>query len=185
MKLPENYTGHEVAFLADLGGIEVAPDVHARIVINERTGTIVATSTVRVSQVAISHGSLTITVTSNLAVSQPNSFNESGQTVVTPSMRRWGSSSSSMSCRLPPSAGRPGGDRAWRRTAQVAVVRADPGCGIRPRSLVRGAVRSVAGRNGDVGQRGAEHGIDVPGHRHAIVEPYRFTTLGRSRIFCP
>jgi flagellar P-ring protein precursor FlgI len=83
--LPDNYTGHEVAFLADLGGIEVAPDVHARIVINERTGTIVATSTVRVSQVAISHGSLTITVTSNLEVSQPNSFNESGQTVVTPS----------------------------------------------------------------------------------------------------
>jgi flagellar P-ring protein FlgI len=83
--LPAKYTGHEVAFLADLGAIEVAPDSLARIVINERTGTIVATSTVRVSQVAISHGSLTITVTSNLAVSQPNSFNNSGQTVVTPS----------------------------------------------------------------------------------------------------
>jgi flagellar P-ring protein precursor FlgI len=83
--LPKNYSGHEVAFLADLGVIEVTPDTPARIVINERTGTIVATSTVRLSQVAISHGSLTITVTQNLAVSQPNAFNDSGQTVVTPS----------------------------------------------------------------------------------------------------
>ena len=83
--LPQNYTGHEVAFLADLGGIDVSPDTLARIVINERTGTIVATSTVRVSQVAISHGSLTITVASNLGVSQPNAFNNTGQTVVTPS----------------------------------------------------------------------------------------------------
>jgi flagellar P-ring protein FlgI len=83
--LPARYAGHEVAFLADLGAIEVTPDSLARIVINERTGTIVATSTVRVSQVAISHGSLTITVTSNLAVSQPNAFSNTGETVVTPS----------------------------------------------------------------------------------------------------
>ncbi len=83
--LPEHYAGHEVAFLADLGSIDVAADTPARIVINERTGTIVATSTVRVSQVAISHGSLTITVASNLSVSQPGPFNNTGQTVVTPS----------------------------------------------------------------------------------------------------
>lgn len=85
VKLPAAYTGREVAFLADIGSIDVSPDTLARIVINERTGTIVATSTVRLSQVAISHGSLTITVTSNLSVSQPNSFNNSGQTTVTPS----------------------------------------------------------------------------------------------------
>lgn len=85
VKLPPNYAGREVNFLADLGTIDVVPDSLARIVINERTGTIVATSTVRISQVAISHGSLTITVSSNLAVSQPNSFNNSGQTVVAPS----------------------------------------------------------------------------------------------------
>ncbi len=58
-------------FIADLGLIDVTPDTMARIVINERTGTIVATSTVRISEVAIAHGSLTITVTSNLGVSQP------------------------------------------------------------------------------------------------------------------
>lgn len=85
VKLPESYAGREVAFLADVGQIVVAPDTMARIVINERTGTIVATSTVRLSRVAISHGALTITVASNLGVSQPNSFNNSGQTVVVPS----------------------------------------------------------------------------------------------------
>ena len=80
--LPADYNGHDVAFLARLGEIESVPDTPARIVINERTGTIVATSTVRLSQVAIAHGSLTITITSNMGVSQPNSFGGGGQTQV-------------------------------------------------------------------------------------------------------
>ena len=85
IRLPEDYRGREVSFLADLGEIEVQPDTLARIVINERTGTIVATSTVRLSQVALASGSLTITVSSNLGVSQPNAFSGGGQTVVVPS----------------------------------------------------------------------------------------------------
>lgn len=85
VKLPAGFSGREVSFISELGGIEVSPDTLARIVINERTGTIVATSTVRLSHVAIAHGSLTITVTSNVGVSQPNSFNNSGQTVAVPS----------------------------------------------------------------------------------------------------
>ena len=85
VKVPADYLGHEVAFLADMGTTAVTPDSLARIVINERTGTIVATASVRISQVAISTGSLTITVSSNVGVSQPNSFNNSGQTVVVPS----------------------------------------------------------------------------------------------------
>lgn len=78
--MPASYRGRDVAFIADLGQIEAAPDTLARIVINERTGTIVATSTVRLSQVAIAHGSLTITVSSNVGVSQPNAFSSGGQT---------------------------------------------------------------------------------------------------------
>jgi flagellar P-ring protein precursor FlgI len=54
------------------------------VIINERTGTIVATANVRVSKVAISHGSLTISIASNLNVSQPDALSK-GQTVVTPS----------------------------------------------------------------------------------------------------
>ena len=85
VEVPEDYRSRNVAFIADLGQIESQPDTLARVVINERTGTIVATSTVRLSQVAIAHGSLTIMVTSNLGVSQPNAFNNSGQTTVVPS----------------------------------------------------------------------------------------------------
>lgn len=83
--VPTYFIGKQVDFLAELGTIEVTPDTLARIVINERTGTIVATATVRLSHVAISHGSLTITVASNTGVSQPNAFNNSGQTTVVPS----------------------------------------------------------------------------------------------------
>lgn len=82
--VPPGFKGREVSFLAELGTIEATPDTLARIVINERTGTIVATSTVRLSQVAIAHGALTITVTSNPTASQPNALS-GGSTVVLPS----------------------------------------------------------------------------------------------------
>ncbi len=86
LDLPDDYYGQEVAFLAALGTIEVTPDTPARIVINERTGTIVATSTVRLSQVAISHGALTITVAQTLGVSQPPPLAGGGaQTAIVPS----------------------------------------------------------------------------------------------------
>jgi len=85
VELPDDFHGQEVAFLAVLGTIEVTPDSPARVVINERTGTIVATSTVRLSQVAISHGALTITVAQTLGVSQPNAFSRGGETAIVPS----------------------------------------------------------------------------------------------------
>jgi flagellar P-ring protein precursor FlgI len=69
--VPEDYRGYEVNFIASLGAIEVQPDNLARVVINERTGTIIATSSVRISAVAVSHGSLTITIASTQGVSQP------------------------------------------------------------------------------------------------------------------
>jgi flagellar P-ring protein precursor FlgI len=84
VRVPDTFHGRDVAFIAALGSLETRPDTLARVVINERTGTIVATSTVRLSQVAISHGSLTITITSNLGVSQPNAFSPNGETVVVP-----------------------------------------------------------------------------------------------------
>ena len=83
--LPQEYSNYEVNVLATIGSIEVEPDTAARVVINERTGVIVATSNVRVSKVAVSHGSLTISVASNLTASQPNgSFfgNSAGTTEV-------------------------------------------------------------------------------------------------------
>jgi len=70
--VPDDFKGYEVNFIARMGSVEVEPDVPARIVINERTGTIIATSNVRISTVAVSHGSLTISIVKNPVISQPN-----------------------------------------------------------------------------------------------------------------
>lgn len=80
--VPDDFKGYEVNFIARLGLIEVEPDVPARIVINERTGTIIATSNVRVSTVAVSHGALTISVAKTQAVSQPGALS-AGNTAIT------------------------------------------------------------------------------------------------------
>jgi flagellar P-ring protein precursor FlgI len=82
--VPKDYQNYLVNFIATLGSIEVTPDTSARVVINERTGTIIATSSVRISTVAVSHGSLTISIASNLGVSQPGALSN-GTTAVVPS----------------------------------------------------------------------------------------------------
>ncbi len=82
IRIPKEYLSYHVNFLATIGGLEVSPDNVARIVINERTGTIVATSNARISKAAISHGSITIAIASNQNVSQPGAFS-GGSTAVT------------------------------------------------------------------------------------------------------
>jgi flagellar P-ring protein precursor FlgI len=56
----------------------------ARIIINSRTGTVVINSQVRVMPAAVSHGSLTVTISEDLQVSQPGAFSD-GETAITPS----------------------------------------------------------------------------------------------------
>jgi flagellar P-ring protein FlgI len=79
-----------VGFMSRLEALPVEVDAPARIVINERTGTVVIGARVRISPVAISHGSLTIEVKGELQVSQPAApgvhvgGNSPGQTVVVP-----------------------------------------------------------------------------------------------------
>lgn len=82
VRLPGEYANYPVNFLATIGSLEVAPDSVARIVINERTGTIVATANTRISKAAISHGSITIAIASNQNVSQPGAFSN-GDTAIT------------------------------------------------------------------------------------------------------
>lgn len=73
-----------VSFISLLENIEVQPgEEAARVVINSRTGTIVVGQHVKVSPVAVTHGSLTVTIAENIDVSQPNAFGE-GATVVVP-----------------------------------------------------------------------------------------------------
>lgn len=61
-------------FISQIEELAVTPDAIARVVINERTGTIVAGENVRISTVAIAHGSLTITINERQEASQPGPF---------------------------------------------------------------------------------------------------------------
>ncbi|WKA32126.1 flagellar basal body P-ring protein FlgI [Bradyrhizobium roseum] len=72
-----------VRFLAEIGELTVEPDTRARVVINERTGTVVIGRDVRISTVAVTHGNLTVRVTELPVVSQPNPFSR-GETKVVP-----------------------------------------------------------------------------------------------------
>lgn len=73
-----------VSFLSLLENLDVQPgEERAKVVINSRTGTIVVGQHVRIDPVAVSHGSLTVTIQNDLAVSQPEPFSE-GETVVVP-----------------------------------------------------------------------------------------------------
>ncbi|ALE02965.1 flagellar basal body P-ring protein FlgI [Bartonella ancashensis] len=71
-------------FIADIEQLPIPTDEVARVVVDERTGTVVIGEKVRVSRVAISHGSLTVRVTEQPLVSQPNPFSETGDTIVVP-----------------------------------------------------------------------------------------------------
>ncbi|MGO8765748.1 MAG: flagellar basal body P-ring protein FlgI [Limisphaerales bacterium] len=84
VNIPPSAEASLVDFIAQLDSIEVTPDTPARIIINERTGTIVATSRIQISSCAIAQGNITIDVASTLDVSQPAPFSSTGTTTVTP-----------------------------------------------------------------------------------------------------
>jgi flagellar P-ring protein precursor FlgI len=79
---PKNFDGDLGEFISSISLMEVMPDVPARVVINERTGTVVAGERVRISTVAIAHGNLTITTAEEPQVSQPLPFSDGETTVV-------------------------------------------------------------------------------------------------------
>lgn len=71
VKVPQAYQGRLVELIRKIESIEIETDQRARVVVNERTGTVVAGASVRISPVAISYGDLKISVTSETNVSQP------------------------------------------------------------------------------------------------------------------
>jgi flagellar P-ring protein precursor FlgI len=86
VQMPEGMAADPVGFIAQLENIEVTPETpSARIIINERTGTIVATARIHISSCAIAYGNITINVAQTLTASQPSPFSNRGRTVVTPS----------------------------------------------------------------------------------------------------
>lgn len=82
VKVPEMYTGKVPVLMALLERLEVNPDIPTRVVINERTGTVVLGGNVTLSPVAIAHGGLTVEVNESQAVSQPGAFSQGETTVV-------------------------------------------------------------------------------------------------------
>jgi flagellar P-ring protein precursor FlgI len=69
--VPPSYSERAIDFIADLEKLTVEADQPARVVVNERTGTIIMGREVRISPVAILHGNLTVEIQTSLEVSQP------------------------------------------------------------------------------------------------------------------
>lgn len=76
-----------VGFLARIEAVAVQPDHRPRVVINERTGTVVAGGDVRIARVAISHGDLKISIATQNSVSQPTNLGYTGRGVHTAIVR--------------------------------------------------------------------------------------------------
>jgi flagellar P-ring protein precursor FlgI len=84
VKIPTAMKGKAVGLLAQLEALEVDADQRARVVVNERTGTVVAGERVRIRGAAVAHGGLSISVSSTPIVSQPGAFARGGRTAVVP-----------------------------------------------------------------------------------------------------
>ena len=81
--VPPLYAQRQVEFIAEMENLIVEADRRARIIINERTGTIVLGKEVKISPVAILHGALSVEIQTSLAVSQPAPLSQ-GKTEVVP-----------------------------------------------------------------------------------------------------
>ncbi len=84
LQVPEALRDRPVEYLAAALDVGVEPIVPARIILNERTGTVVMGGDVRLSAATIAHGNLTVAITVSADVSQPAPFS-TGETVVVPS----------------------------------------------------------------------------------------------------
>jgi flagellar P-ring protein precursor FlgI len=84
VKVPEKYMGNVVALVTMIENLGVTPDTVSKVIINERTGTVIMGENVRIATVAIAHGNLSIEIKEDLNVSQPLPFSRRGETVVTP-----------------------------------------------------------------------------------------------------
>jgi flagellar P-ring protein precursor FlgI len=82
IKVPSGKSGNLVSFISEIEAIKVEIDYLAKVVLNERTGTVVAGNSVTIKPVMISHGGLNLTVRSNPIISQPSPYSNGQTTVV-------------------------------------------------------------------------------------------------------
>ena len=83
VRVPDLYAGRTVEMVAMIESIGVTPDSISKVIINERTGTVIMGENVRIATIAIAHGNLSIQVNTQENVSQPLPFSRTGDTVVT------------------------------------------------------------------------------------------------------
>lgn len=86
IRVPQAYLGREPLFVSQIEQLRVRPDQRAKVVVNERTGTVVVGANVRLMPVAIAHGGLRIEINQTPIISQPEPFTHSdnASTVVVP-----------------------------------------------------------------------------------------------------
>jgi flagellar P-ring protein precursor FlgI len=83
VRIPEAYRGRFVDLIRQIESLEIAPDFRARVVVNERTGTVVSGAAVRIAAAAISYGDLRISIVTDNAVSQPTLLRNPGASIRT------------------------------------------------------------------------------------------------------
>ncbi len=83
VRMPQGLGGNPSRFIAEIESLEVRPDLPAKVVVNERTGTVVMGADVRISTVAVAHGNITVRIQEHPEASQPNPFG-GGDTVIVP-----------------------------------------------------------------------------------------------------
>jgi flagellar P-ring protein FlgI len=84
VRVPEQYRSALSELMARLEMLPVTSDVPARVVINERSGTIVVGANVRIAAAAVAHGNLSVRISTQFQVSQPEPLSRGGETVVVP-----------------------------------------------------------------------------------------------------
>jgi flagellar P-ring protein precursor FlgI len=83
IRVPESRRNRLTDFLTAIENVQVEPDRRAKVVINERTGTVVSGGDVRISKVAVSHGDLRVSIVTENSVSQPLLVRQTGPEVRT------------------------------------------------------------------------------------------------------
>jgi len=84
VSVPATYRENPVRFVATMGNLRAGFDNVAKVVVNERTGTIIVGKNVKLREAAVAHGTLKVVVNTHYDVSQPRSFSRVGETVVVP-----------------------------------------------------------------------------------------------------
>ena len=82
--IPREHKSNPVGFISVIENLDVTPGTFSKIVVNERTGTVVIGENVKIQTVAVSHGNISVQIKEDAKVSQPMPFSERGRTVATP-----------------------------------------------------------------------------------------------------